>query len=130
MKPKSIHNKDIIEEYSKEYMYLSCIKFVNHVKTESLSWHSPMLNDISGVKTWKKVNEGMIKMYQVEVLGKLPIMQHFRFGSLLPFEGDPNHKDVDWDHVHAVHAMGQEFPTCCGIRIPSAIAAASLKNNE
>ncbi|TFY53544.1 hypothetical protein EVJ58_g9396, partial [Rhodofomes roseus] len=81
IKPKSIHDSDIVDEYSKHYMYFACIKFINSVKTASLRWHSPMLDDISAVRTWDKVNSGMIKMYLAEVLGKLPVMQHFLFGS-------------------------------------------------
>jgi serine/threonine-protein phosphatase 2A activator len=45
-----------------------------------------MLNDIASVITWHKVNTGMIKMYMAEVLKKVPVVQHFRFGSLFPFE--------------------------------------------
>ncbi|KAK3828399.1 MAG: hypothetical protein J3Q66DRAFT_276073 [Benniella sp.] len=135
IRPKSIHDNDVVSEFSKDYMYLSCVKFINSVKTASLRWHSPMLDDISAVKTWEKVNSGMIKMYKAEVFGKLPIMQHFMFGSLLPFKGLSDTRVLQEDeeeagvegHTH-VHAFGQEFPTCCGMKIPSAIAAAAAAN--
>lgn len=128
--------------FSEQYMYLACIHFINTVKTTaSLRWHSPMLDDISACKTWIKVNEGMIKMYKAEVLAKLPIMQHFMFGSLIHFEGGHAQSDDledDCGHIHeakpkvvgedGVFALGQEYPDCCGIPVPSAIAAAALKS--
>ncbi|RUP24483.1 hypothetical protein BC936DRAFT_138920 [Jimgerdemannia flammicorona] len=143
IRPKSIHDPDTVAEFSRSYLYLACIQFINTVKTASLRWHSPMLDDISGVKTWSKVNEGMRKMYKAEVLGKLPIMQHFMFGSLIAFEGGTEGMEEmeEDDHGHLNHtheitqgqsgeakeryAMGQEYPDCCGIPIPSAIAAAA-----
>ncbi|KAM6495267.1 Phosphotyrosyl phosphatase activator [Amanita muscaria] len=87
IKPRAIHDSEVVEEYSKHYMYFACIAFINSIKTASLRWHSPMLDDISAVKTWDKVNQGMIKMYQAEVLNKLPVIQHFLFGTILPYEG-------------------------------------------
>ena len=83
MKPKSIHNPDILENFSAEYLYLSCIAFVKKVKKGLFAEHSPLLDDISGVPAWKKVNSGLLKMYKAEVLEKVPIMQHFLFGSLI-----------------------------------------------
>ncbi|XP_011070459.1 serine/threonine-protein phosphatase 2A activator [Sesamum indicum] len=83
MKPKSIHNEDILENFSNEYLYLSCIVFVKKVKKGLFAEHSPMLDDISGVPNWNKVNSGLLKMYKVEVLEKVPIMQHFLFGSII-----------------------------------------------
>ena len=81
-----------------------------------------MLDDISSAKSWEKIANGMHKMYQAEVLGKLPIMQHMLFGSLYSFVGsDPSvFEEPDRGHVHA---HGQLFPECCGIRVPSAIGA-------
>jgi serine/threonine-protein phosphatase 2A activator len=43
--------------------------------------HSPTLYDISGVPYWGKINQGMIKMYEAEVLGKFPVIQHFPMGN-------------------------------------------------
>ncbi|MFS7933209.1 putative peptidylprolyl isomerase [Helianthus anomalus] len=86
MKPKSIHNEDILENFAKEYMYLQCIEFIRKVKKGPFAEHSPMLDDISGVPNWKKVNSGLLKMYKVEVMEKVPIMQHFLFGSLIKWE--------------------------------------------
>ncbi|XP_030946813.1 serine/threonine-protein phosphatase 2A activator [Quercus lobata] len=86
MKPKSIHNDDILENFNKEYLYISCIAFVKKVKKGLFAEHSPLLDDISGVPTWNKVNSGLLKMYKVEVLEKVPIMQHFLFGWLIKWE--------------------------------------------
>ncbi|KAK8552185.1 hypothetical protein V6N13_120602 [Hibiscus sabdariffa] len=86
MKPKSIHNDDILENFWSEYMYVSCIKFIKMAKKGPFAEHSPLLNDISGVPNWNKVNSGLLKMYKAEVLEKVPIMQHFLFGWLIKWE--------------------------------------------
>lgn len=128
LKPKSIHNSEVVEEFAKDYFYFECISFINNVKTESLRWHSPMLDDISAVRTWKKVEEGMFKMFKGEVLNKLPIIQHFFFGSLIkspegvsvpPLMADDS-EDGDNDDNLSVH---QHFGDCCGIKVPAAFGA-------
>jgi serine/threonine-protein phosphatase 2A activator len=41
------------------------------------------LYDISAVPYWAKINQGMIKMDKVEVLGKFPVIQYFLIGDVL-----------------------------------------------
>lgn len=124
LRPISIHDPDLVEMYAPKYMYFACIKFINDVKTASLRWHSPMLDDISGVKKWAKVNEGMIKMYKAEVLGKLPIMQHFLFGSIIKAPEGVSEEGGEPEHVHSTYG------DCCGIKVPSAIAASQMENSK
>lgn len=87
-----------------------------------------MLDDISGVKKWEKVNTGLMKMYIAEVLGKLPIMQHFLFGRIIAFQGSAT-DDITEGEMKHVHAFGQTRPLCCTIRVPSAIAVGASESN-
>jgi len=137
----SIHQSLILEEYGTDYLYLGQVNFVNSVKNvEGLRWHSPMLDDISSAKSWSKVEAGMRRMFVAEVLKKLPVMQHFLFGSLVPAVEDMSKEEelgvpseeeeteggevvvmVDgMRHVHQMNSWGD----CCGIKVPSSVAAA------
>jgi serine/threonine-protein phosphatase 2A activator len=120
IRPKSIHVSETVDFFSQKYMYLGCISQINSVKTVGLRWHSPMLDDISGVKSWTKVREGLGKMFRGEVLGKRTVMQHFLFGRLIPPPeglGRGEGEEEEGGHVHEM------FGDCCGIRVPSSVVA-------
>ncbi|KAH6608764.1 hypothetical protein Trco_002110 [Trichoderma cornu-damae] len=135
--PRAIHQDLTVEEFGDDFLYLGQVNFVNSTKTvKGLRWHSPMLDDISSSKSWSKIDGGMRRMFVAEVLGKLPVMQHFLFGSLIPAaqgmsEEDPSAaagEDSGEDHSshgHTAHAHdGTGWGDCCGIKVPSSIAAA------
>ena len=148
LRPSSIHSALILEEYGKDYLYLNQVAFVNSVKNvEGLRWHSPMLDDISSAKNWGKVEAGMRRMFEKEVLGKIPVMQHFLFGGLIPaVDGMSKDEDIvqgDVDgaaeegqfvimkngmkHVHQPNLWGD----CCGIKVPGSVGAAGeLKRTQ
>lgn len=78
----------------------------------------------------------MIKMYRAEVLGKLPVMQHFLFGSILPvppeFPPNPNSEESNnlahAGHTHDVRSNG--WGDCCGIPVPSAFGAKAAEGQS
>ena len=67
------------------YFYLAAIGFIRSVKKGHFGEHSPMLNDISALGSWRTVGQGLARMYEGEVLGKLPVVQHLPFGTILPW---------------------------------------------
>ena len=53
---------------------------------------SPMLNDISHLGNWSKVSSGLLRLYEGEVLDKLPVVQHFVFGKIFNADWEPSRK--------------------------------------
>ncbi|CAM1505715.1 Fc.00g113520.m01.CDS01 [Cosmosporella sp. VM-42] len=107
-KPSDVTKAIVVEDQRQTNMYFSAIGFINDVKKGPFWEHSPILFDISGIRDgWGKINKGMIKMFNAEVLSKFPVVQHFPFGSLFSWECDPDAAAP----VQSVHMANQPAAT-------------------
>jgi len=87
IKPSSVHELSLLEAQHHDYLYLSCILTIRRTKIGApFSETSPMLNDISNMHDWLKVCNGLLRLFQGEVLFKLPVVQHLLFGSFLSMD--------------------------------------------
>ncbi|XP_037041992.1 serine/threonine-protein phosphatase 2A activator [Bradysia coprophila] len=94
IRPNQFLEEKIIKDYKDHYMFISCIDYINKVKIGNFAEHSNQLWGISSVPTWTKINSGLVKMYQKELLGKFPVVQHIVFGSLMQFKSVPPGKQL------------------------------------
>ena len=83
IEPHHFVEDETINEYRKEFMFISCIDYIQQVKTGHIAEHSNQLWSISAVQSWAKISTGLVKMFQKELLSKFPIIQHVFFGSIL-----------------------------------------------
>ncbi|KAF3761480.1 rotamase PTPA-1 [Cryphonectria parasitica EP155] len=110
-KPVDVTKSDAVEMLREVNMYFSAIGFINDVKKGPFWEHSPILYDISGIKDgWGKINKGMIKMFNAEVLSKFPVVQHFPFGSLFSWDIDPDASAPQ----QSIHMVNQPVAAAAG----------------
>lgn len=134
-KPGDVVKADAVERLREINMYFSAIGFINDVKKGPFWEHSPILYDISGIKDgWGKINkvspasyrrsllctvtddhQGMIKMFNAEVLSKFPVVQHFPFGSLFSWDIDPNASTPQ----QSIHMANQPMATAATAATPT-----------
>ncbi|KAH3686264.1 hypothetical protein WICPIJ_002761 [Wickerhamomyces pijperi] len=82
--PRLILNQSEVSSLAPKYLLFKGIQFINTVKPPfRFAEHSPILSDISQMKNWSKIQKGLVKMFQGEVVGKFPVVQHFWFGGVL-----------------------------------------------
>lgn len=82
LSPKDVLNSKLAHQEASQNLYFWAIDFIHTMKRGNFFEHSPLLFDISNVVSWSKIHRGMIKMYQDEVFGKFPVIQHFWFGRM------------------------------------------------
>ncbi|KAL2171249.1 hypothetical protein VTG60DRAFT_3355 [Thermothelomyces hinnuleus] len=103
-RPSDVVKPASVDLHRESNMYFSAVGFINDVKKGPFWEHSPILFDVSGIKDgWGKINKGMIKMFNAEVLSKFPVVQHFPFGSLFSWDPDPEAAVP----AHSVHLASQ-----------------------
>ncbi|ODV59764.1 peptidylprolyl isomerase RRD1, partial [Ascoidea rubescens DSM 1968] len=89
-----------LKKYQTKNLFFNSISFIIKVKRGAFWEHSPMLYDISGIKTWRKILRGLMKMYYEEVLDKFPVIQHFYFGGVL----------YPWIEMHTGKLLPENIP--------------------
>lgn len=118
--PSSIHDKSIIEEHGGDFLYLEGIRFIQQIKKGALfAETSPMLNDISGVGDWSRIAVGLSRIFENEVLFKLPVVQHTLFGSIFSknwvssnvSEGRSSQDFLGNDRMTPVHHLAGYYST-------------------
>ena len=70
-----------------------------------------------------KAEQGMLKMFNAEVLAKFPVVQHFPFGALFSWERDPEAAaPVQSVHVASQPGTAMPPPSNAGTAVPWAQA--------
>lgn len=90
LQPRSLH------PLASSYLLPSSILHITTLKTGPFCEHSPLLHQIaSTVPNWAKIQSGLWKMYREEVLGKVPVVQHLRFGQLIRWTSRENGEQLE-----------------------------------
>ncbi|MES1910565.1 MAG: hypothetical protein MHM6MM_003139 [Cercozoa sp. M6MM] len=86
VKPSCAENQELMRQLADRFLYCAAVDYIHRCKTGPFFEHSHALYNIGGVPLWSKVNTGLLRMYETEVLGRFPIVQHLLFGRLLALE--------------------------------------------
>lgn len=122
-KPADIVKPETVEVQRQLNLYFSAVGFINDVKKGPFWEHSPILFDVSGIKDgWGKINKGMIKMFNAEVLSKFPVVQHFVFGSLFSWDRDPA-ATVSAPTVHMTEQPAASAAIAAATKAPSTMGS-------
>ncbi|GAA6058973.1 hypothetical protein JCM10212_001683 [Sporobolomyces blumeae] len=95
LRPSHILQPRLLAPLSSSFLLPSSILHIHTLKTGPFAEHSPLLHQIATtVPNWNKVQSGLWKMYKEEVLNKVPVVQHLRFGALVRWTSMDSEQDL------------------------------------
>lgn len=98
--PGQILEPGVLEGAEPDYLYAKAIGHIFSLKKgRSFGEHSPLLYDLTALPDWGRINKGMIRMYQEEVLHKFPVVQHFEFSRWLPMEKEATITEAEREKI-------------------------------
>lgn len=107
---------EMVTQYQNHNLFFGAIQYINDTKTGPFYEHSNQLYNISAVQSWEKINEGMFKMYEGEVLKKFPVVQHFLFGSLFKINESQKKPDICAERAAGLDKIAQSrHPSSLGM---------------
>ncbi|XP_001359042.3 serine/threonine-protein phosphatase 2A activator [Drosophila pseudoobscura] len=83
--PRQMLDADVVSRYRSEYLLIGSIGHVSDTKMGTFAMHSCQLWSLAALSSWTKIYRSLLFMYLNEVLAHFEIMQHIRFGKLMPF---------------------------------------------
>ncbi|SJK86293.1 peptidylprolyl isomerase [Babesia microti strain RI] len=79
--PEQAIERPIIEMYKDAYIYIEALGYITACKRSVPFYEcSPMLYDISGIKSWKKIYVGLLNMYRDHVLSRNIVINEINSG--------------------------------------------------
>jgi serine/threonine-protein phosphatase 2A activator len=84
--PENVIDPVVAKAHAAEYSYCKWIDIIHGSKHGRFAEHSRTLYSLRKLPHFEKLADGMLKMYQGEVMDRFLVVQHLRFGTLLKWE--------------------------------------------
>lgn len=93
--PQRMLDKEIMEQYKKDYLLIDSVGHVSDTNTGSFARHSSQLWSLAALSSWTKIHSGLMFMYMEDILLDFDTLHALRFGELMPFEKAKSERQLE-----------------------------------
>jgi serine/threonine-protein phosphatase 2A activator len=108
LRPADAPRAEAQAAHAARFLFFDCVRAVMEVKRGApFAETSPLLAQLCEAPGWARASEAVARLFKAEVVGKLPVAQHFLFCSLLPATWQPSRAPAPSDAGAALLAAAE-----------------------